>query len=72
MGHAEDDIAFDAGHMCSDIIEKQRCFFMIFIEIPVKIKIPVKIIGFKKSILSAIACQKQKCSNRYHNILHYP
>ena len=26
MGHAEDDNAFDAGHMCSDIIEKQRCF----------------------------------------------
>ena len=39
MGHAEDDIAFDAGHMCSDIIEKQRCFFIIFMKIPMKITI---------------------------------
>ena len=39
MGHAEDDITFDAGHMCSDIIEKQRCFFMIFMKIPIKITI---------------------------------
>ena len=26
MGQAEEDSAFGAGHMCSDIIEKQRCF----------------------------------------------
>ena len=31
MGQAEDDIAFDAGHMCSDIIEKQRCFSLFFL-----------------------------------------
>ena len=30
MGQAEDEIGFEAGHMCSDIIAKQRCFRQIF------------------------------------------
>ena len=36
MGQAEDEIGFEAGHICSDIIEKQRCFRQIFRKLQTK------------------------------------